>query len=175
MSQAGPANDPAASVAASRSDGKKHLLIACSGSVATIKLQNIILALARHDISIRVILTASASEFLNGSTPEQPSLAAVRALPNVEALHLDADEWVQPWRRGASILHIELRRCKSARMSAESSMLSFDYATNTGSRGGSDAHRTTLGEHARQDRQRFLRQPPGKSRFMTFHHRLRSD
>ncbi|KAK6217356.1 flavoprotein [Colletotrichum tabaci] len=110
MSQAGPANDPAASVAASRSDGKKHLLIACSGSVATIKLQNIILALARHEISIRVILTASASEFLNGSTPEQPSLAAVRALPNVEALHLDADEWVQPWRRGASILHIELRR-----------------------------------------------------------------
>ncbi|KAJ0160315.1 Coenzyme A biosynthesis protein 3 [Colletotrichum tanaceti] len=110
MSQAGIANDPAASVAASRSDGKTHLLIACSGSVATIKLQNIILAFARHDISIRVILTASASEFLNGSTPEQPSLAAVRALPNVEALHLDADEWVQPWQRGASILHIELRR-----------------------------------------------------------------
>ncbi|KAK1564247.1 flavoprotein [Colletotrichum navitas] len=111
MSHVGTSNDPAASVAASRSDGKTHLLLACSGSVATIKLPNIIQALGHHkNLSIRVILTASAAEFLNGSTAEQPSLAAIRALPNVEALHLDADEWVQPWRRGASILHIELRR-----------------------------------------------------------------
>jgi hypothetical protein len=32
-------------------------------------------------------------------------------LPNVEAVYDDADEWgPQPWKRGASILHIELRR-----------------------------------------------------------------
>ncbi|KZL68523.1 phosphopantothenoylcysteine decarboxylase [Colletotrichum incanum] len=111
MSHVGTSNDPAASVAASRSDGKIHLLLAGSGSVAVIKLSNIIQALGHHkNLSIRVILTACATEFLNGSTAEQPSLAAIRALPNVEALHLDADEWVQPWRRGVSILHIELRR-----------------------------------------------------------------
>ncbi|KAL0942630.1 flavoprotein [Colletotrichum truncatum] len=111
MSKVGSSDDPAADVAASRSDGKVHLLLASSGSVATIKLPNIIQALSHHkNLSIRVILTASATEFLNGSTEEQPSLAAIRAMPNVDGLHLDADEWVQPWRRGASILHIELRR-----------------------------------------------------------------
>ncbi|OLN93066.1 putative thymidylate synthase [Colletotrichum chlorophyti] len=111
MSQPGASNDPAATVAASRSDGKTHLLLACSGSVATIKLPNIIQALGHHkNLSIRVILTSSATEFLNGSSAEQPSLTAIRALPNVDGLHLDTDEWVQPWRRGASILHIELRR-----------------------------------------------------------------
>ncbi|UQC85399.1 flavoprotein [Colletotrichum lupini] len=111
MSKVGVTDDPAAAVAASRSDGKTHLLLCASGSVATIKLPNIIKALGHHkNLAIRVILTASATEFLNGSTEEQPSLAAIRALPNVEGIHLDADEWVQPWRRGSSILHIELRR-----------------------------------------------------------------
>ncbi|KAF4785173.1 flavoprotein [Colletotrichum scovillei] len=111
MSKVGVSDDPAAAVAASRSDGKTHLLLCASGSVATIKLPNIIKALGHHkSLAIRVILTASATEFLNGSTEEQPSLAAIRALPNVEGIHLDADEWVQPWRRGSSILHIELRR-----------------------------------------------------------------
>jgi len=32
-------------------------------------------------------------------------------MPNVDAVYSDADEWgPQPWKRGASILHIELRR-----------------------------------------------------------------
>jgi phosphopantothenoylcysteine decarboxylase len=32
------------------------------------------------------------------------------ALPNVDAVYQDKHEWVEPWKRGASILHIDLRR-----------------------------------------------------------------
>jgi phosphopantothenoylcysteine decarboxylase len=104
-------SSPAATVAASIPDGKTHLLLAASGSVATVKLPNIITALAHlPHLSIRVILTASAAHFLAGQSAEQPSLAAVAALPNVDGVHVDADEWVEPWTRGAPILHIELRR-----------------------------------------------------------------
>ncbi|KAB2574863.1 Flavoprotein [Lasiodiplodia theobromae] len=92
-------------------DSKKHLLLAASGSVATIKIPAIITALARHPhLSIRVVLTASAAAFLAGQSPEQPTLASVASLPNVDAVYLDEDEWREPWVRGNSILHIELRR-----------------------------------------------------------------
>ncbi|EQB47428.1 Coenzyme A biosynthesis protein 3 [Colletotrichum gloeosporioides] len=104
-------SDPAAEVAASRDDGKVHLLLCASGSVATIKIPNIIEALGKHEnLSIRLILTASAAQFLTGNTEEQPSLATIRKMKNVDGIHLDEEEWVSPWRRGASILHIELRR-----------------------------------------------------------------
>ncbi|KAK4610417.1 Coenzyme A biosynthesis protein 3 [Fulvia fulva] len=92
-------------------DSKRHLLLACSGSVATIKLPNMIQALSTHkNLSIRIILTSSAAEFLQGQSSEQPSLQAILQMPNVEGIYFDSDEWKQPWTRGASILHIELRR-----------------------------------------------------------------
>jgi phosphopantothenoylcysteine decarboxylase len=102
---------PAAAVAASLQDGKTHVLLAASGSVATIKLPNIISALGRHpNLSIRVILTKSAARFLCGQTAEQPTVSSLASLPNVDGIHLDEDEWVVPWTRHAKILHIELRR-----------------------------------------------------------------
>ena len=92
-------------------DHKFHLLLSASGSVATIKLPSIVTALQAHpNLSIRIILTASAAHFLAGQSPEQPSLAELRAQPNVDGIHLDEDEWAAPWIRGAKILHIELRR-----------------------------------------------------------------
>ncbi|QUC23407.1 uncharacterized protein UV8b_07648 [Ustilaginoidea virens] len=101
----------AGNVSLARSDGKKHLLLAVSGSVATIKIVSIIGGLAHHDnLSIRLILTASAEHFLAGQADEQPTLAQVRRLPNVDGLYTDAAEWTRPWTRGAPILHIELRR-----------------------------------------------------------------
>ncbi|KAI0521866.1 putative flavoprotein [Xylaria bambusicola] len=96
---------------ASLNDGKIHLLLACSGSVATIKLPNIIQALSKYpsdQLSIRVILTPSASHFLAGQSKEQPTISGISHLPNVDAV--DADEWKVPWVRGGGILHIELRR-----------------------------------------------------------------
>ncbi|KAI0406441.1 putative flavoprotein [Xylaria palmicola] len=94
-------------------DGKAHLLLACSGSVATIKLPSIVQALSKYpssQLSIRVVLTPSASRFLAGQSQEQPTVSALTALPNVDAVYMDADEWKVPWVRGGGILHIELRR-----------------------------------------------------------------
>ncbi|KAI0152859.1 flavoprotein [Xylariaceae sp. FL1272] len=98
---------------AAMGDGKAHLLLACSGSVATIKLPNMIHALSKYPsdrLSIRVVLTPSASRFLAGQSPEQPTVSALSDMPNVDAVYVDADEWKAPWLRGAGILHIELRR-----------------------------------------------------------------
>ncbi|KAI0456856.1 putative flavoprotein [Xylaria acuta] len=124
---------------ASLDDGKTHLLLACSGSVATIKLPNIIQALSKYpssQLSVRVVLTPSASRFLAGQSKEQPTISGISSLPNVDAYvifflysqgkcgmkiaivgrhthlwqYIDADEWKVPWVRGAGILHIELRR-----------------------------------------------------------------
>ena len=101
----------AGNVAHALQDGKTHLLLAASGSVATIKIANIINGLATHtNLSIRLILTSSAEHFLGGQSAEQPSLAEVRRMPNVDGIYTDAAEWTKPWTRGAPILHIELRR-----------------------------------------------------------------
>ncbi|KAK4251757.1 flavoprotein [Corynascus novoguineensis] len=92
------------SLAATRNDGKKHLLLAASGSVATIKLPVIIKALAKYGetLSIRVVLTESATHFLGGQSDEQPTVDSLSELPNVDAVYRDHDEWgPQPWRRGA--------------------------------------------------------------------------
>ncbi|RWA04894.1 hypothetical protein EKO27_g10212 [Xylaria grammica] len=100
-----------ASLTASLNDGKAHLLLACSGSVATIKLPNIIQSFSKYpssQLSIRVVLTPSASQFLAGQSKEQPTISGLSSLPNVDAV--DADEWKVPWVRGGGILHIELRR-----------------------------------------------------------------
>ncbi|KAI5306070.1 hypothetical protein KEM56_002324 [Ascosphaera pollenicola] len=92
-------------------DGKHHVLVAASGSVATIKLPSIVTTLSqRGDVSVRVVLTASAHKFLLGQSSEQPSLPELRAIPHVDGIYLDEDEWRTPWTRGANILHIELRR-----------------------------------------------------------------
>lgn len=94
-----------------QTDGKFHLLLACTGSVATIKLPCILNAFSTHShLSIRVILTRSASRFLVGQSAEQPALSTLSAVRNVDGIHLDTDEWSIPWIRRGPILHIELRR-----------------------------------------------------------------
>ncbi|KAH6627043.1 flavoprotein [Chaetomium sp. MPI-SDFR-AT-0129] len=110
--ESGQANSIEALVAA-RNDGRKHLLLAASGSVATIKIPVIVAALAKYEstLSIRIVLTEPATHFLGGQSTEQPTVSSLLNLPNVDAVYRDRDEWgPRPWRRGASILHIELRR-----------------------------------------------------------------
>lgn len=92
-------------------DNKKHLLLASSGSVATIKLPNILKELSQYnDLSIRVILTKAAENFLAGQSAEQPLLKSLYGFKNVDGIYRDEDEWNKPWVRGDGILHIELRR-----------------------------------------------------------------
>ncbi|KAJ5560082.1 hypothetical protein N7513_002481 [Penicillium frequentans] len=94
-----------------RDDKKLHVLLAATGSVATIKLPNIAEALCRHpSISLRIIVTQSAERFLFGQSPEQPILDSLRQSKGVDAVYRDDDEWATPWTRGANILHIELRK-----------------------------------------------------------------
>lgn len=93
------------------SDGKRHLLLAASGSVATIKIPNILSALSHYpNLSICVVLTKSATNFLQGQSTEQPHIDTFHRYANVQGVFLDEEEWVHPWKRGQSILHIELRR-----------------------------------------------------------------
>ncbi|KAI2473123.1 flavoprotein [Annulohypoxylon bovei var. microspora] len=107
-----------ASLTTSLRDNKKHLLLAASGSVATIKLPLIIKALAEQhssgnnsqELSIRVLLTPSATRFLAGQSREQPPVSSLLSMPCVDGVYVDADEWREPWKRGDAILHIELRR-----------------------------------------------------------------
>ncbi|EFX00084.1 putative thymidylate synthase [Grosmannia clavigera kw1407] len=102
---------PAAEVASTLNDGKTHLLLAASGSVATIKLPLIAAALGNvPNLSIRILLTDNAARFLAGQSAEQPPVAQLAAMPHVASVHRDADEWSPPWVRDAHILHIELRR-----------------------------------------------------------------
>jgi phosphopantothenoylcysteine decarboxylase len=102
---------PAAAVSDAINDGKKHLLLAASGSVATIKLPLIISSLVKHpNLSIRVVITKAATHFLAGQSPEQPTVSSLALLPNVDAVYFDDDEWIDPWTRNSKILHIELRR-----------------------------------------------------------------
>ncbi|KAF2127292.1 phosphopantothenoylcysteine decarboxylase [Dothidotthia symphoricarpi CBS 119687] len=92
-------------------DDKIHLLLCASGSVATIKIPNMIQALSKHpNVAIRLIFTSSAANFLQGQSKEQPSIEDIGVLPNVEGIYFDEDEWSEPWVRGNKILHIELRR-----------------------------------------------------------------
>lgn len=92
-------------------DNKHHLLLAASGSVATIKLPLIVQKLSIHDnLSIRIVLTQAASRFLAGQSNEQPTLADLQDMKNVDGIYTDSDEWDRPWTRGSGILHIELRR-----------------------------------------------------------------
>lgn len=100
-----------------KEDPKLHLLLCASGSVATIKIPNILHALAPYSerLSIRLIFTNSASQFLQGQSEEQPHLQTLLSIPGVDGLYTDADEWLHPWSRqgpagSVPILHIELRK-----------------------------------------------------------------
>jgi phosphopantothenoylcysteine decarboxylase len=92
-------------------DEKKHLLLCASGSVATIKIPNIVQALSHHpNLSIILIFTQSATDFLAGQSAEQPHLNSLLEIPNVDGILLDEEEWIHPWKRGSGVLHIDLRR-----------------------------------------------------------------
>ncbi|KAK2757208.1 hypothetical protein FQN54_004722, partial [Arachnomyces sp. PD_36] len=110
------------------SDKKLHLLLAATGSVATIKIPLIAKSLLtthnnckKDSISIRILLTPSACKFLNGASEEQPTVSSLRDIEGVEGVYTDGDEWGGDgeeegeeqgwgWKRDKPILHIELRK-----------------------------------------------------------------
>lgn len=92
---------------------KKKLLLACTGSIATVKLPDILAALTAYSsrLSVHVILTPSSLHFLPAALVRpSPGVAIPAQYPIVERAWTNADEWVQ-WRQiGDPVLHIELRK-----------------------------------------------------------------
>lgn len=81
----------------------KHILIACTGSVATIKLPVLVQQLfdkakeSQFDIEIKVICTDKAKHFINdGEIPSHVQLLS------------DDDEWNAWTQRGDPVVHIDL-------------------------------------------------------------------
>ncbi|KAF8428709.1 flavoprotein [Tirmania nivea] len=92
---------------------KKHLLLACTGSIAAIKLPDILTALSRYTarLSIHIILTPSTLHFLPYTlTHPSPGVAIPTLYPIVSRAWTNADEWVQWTKIGDPVLHIELRK-----------------------------------------------------------------
>uniref|UniRef100_A0A914CW95 Flavoprotein domain-containing protein n=1 Tax=Acrobeloides nanus TaxID=290746 RepID=A0A914CW95_9BILA len=84
-----------------RSAGKYHLLIGVTGSVATIKLQELIAEIHKQSppdkIVIKVVTTPNAMNFFNPIDLD-------------EDVFDDRDEWSMWQSRGDPVLHIELRK-----------------------------------------------------------------
>ena len=106
-------NKPLFVAAQHANDGKRHILLAATGSVATIKIPLIAESLVKgrdDQVSVRIVITSSATNFLGGQSKEQPTLSSLLDIPGIDGIYTDVDEWVKPWVRGDPILHIELRR-----------------------------------------------------------------
>ncbi|KAH8822905.1 flavoprotein [Flagelloscypha sp. PMI_526] len=84
-----------------RTDGYSHIIIICSGSVASVKVPLIVQELLAHDkVRVQVVATKSSLVFFN--------LEEVNALGT--RVWRDQDEWPDNYKIGDPILHIELRR-----------------------------------------------------------------
>jgi len=77
----------------------KNVLIGCSGSVASVKLEPLVASIKSwlENASIKVILTESAQHF-----------TAVRECTEAVQYYTDADEWAAWSKLGDDVLHIEL-------------------------------------------------------------------
>ncbi|KAK6535223.1 hypothetical protein TWF694_001691 [Orbilia ellipsospora] len=68
-------------------DSKTHILLAATGSVASIKIPLILSALSKYsNTSVRLILTTASLLFL-------PPLHQLLKIPNLDGIHLDHHEW----------------------------------------------------------------------------------
>ncbi|EMS23623.1 hypothetical protein NBRC10512_000531 [Rhodotorula toruloides] len=81
-----------------------HVLLAVSGSVASIKAPLIVRELLKHDkVDVQVVATKSATHFFDATEIEKAYSGRVR-------VWTDADEWAGWNQIGDPVLHIELRR-----------------------------------------------------------------
>lgn len=91
-----------------RVSGRFHLLIGCTGSVASIKIPEMITEIRRHcgqhssNVLIRVVATENALRFFDREL--------VAASNDGVPVFSDIDEWTTWKQRGDPILHIELRK-----------------------------------------------------------------
>ena len=84
---------------------KMNILLGVSGSVAAVKLVELVVALKAksEEVRVRVVFTSKGKFFLDGS-----DLAELSHL--CDDVHSDESEWMRWKQRGDEVLHIELRR-----------------------------------------------------------------
>ena len=87
-----------------------NILVGATGSVAAIKIPELFSALKAAGHAVRVVATEPALYFFDPA-----ALDATRVLRNPEVVTIDEDEWPGRsdgvrYRRGAEVMHIELRR-----------------------------------------------------------------
>jgi phosphopantothenoylcysteine decarboxylase len=89
-----------------------NILIACSGSVAAVKVPEIMLELHRAGYKqVRIILTKSAEFFWDRAQEYNPAIWKDLQDLNIEdVIYRDEDEWELWERKGDPVLHIELRK-----------------------------------------------------------------
>lgn len=78
-----------------------HVLIACSASVAAIKIPEIVSRLTRENISTTLVVTGASKHFLD--------LERIRNDFKID-VYTDQDEWDAWTNRGDPVLHIELSK-----------------------------------------------------------------
>lgn len=89
----------------SSSNNEKHVLIGCTGSVATIKLPVLLKTILESkrslswNVQVRVIVTQHARHF-----------CAPADLPKDVQVYCDQDEWTAWSKRSDPVLHIELAK-----------------------------------------------------------------
>ncbi|KAJ8681395.1 hypothetical protein QAD02_017182 [Eretmocerus hayati] len=78
---------------------KKKVLVGCTGSVATIKLPQLVQNLSQHNIEVRIVVTERAKHFLKDAQ-----------LPPGCQMLSDTVEWAAWQGRGDPVLHIDLAK-----------------------------------------------------------------
>ncbi|KAJ8686080.1 hypothetical protein QAD02_021874 [Eretmocerus hayati] len=78
---------------------KKKVLVGCTGSVATIKLPQLVQNLSRHNIEVRIVVTERAKHFLKDAQ-----------LPSGCQMLSDTVEWAAWQGRGDPVVHIDLAK-----------------------------------------------------------------
>ncbi|XP_059490245.1 phosphopantothenoylcysteine decarboxylase [Neocloeon triangulifer] len=77
-----------------------HVLVLCTGSVASLKVPLLCQQLMAHEVLVRVVATDSAANFLECETE----------MPEDVKVFRDKDEWASWNKRGDPVLHIDLMK-----------------------------------------------------------------
>ena len=89
---------------------RPRILIGCSGSVASLKLPQLVVALA-ESYEVLVVCTQNAGFFLQRARSYNPTIwAAFERIGGWNLILQDSDEWDMWNKIGNDVLHIELRR-----------------------------------------------------------------
>jgi phosphopantothenoylcysteine decarboxylase len=96
-------------------DKRVNLLVGCSGSVATLKVPELVVALMLKGYNVLIVATKHAKFFLEQANHYNPGVWMMFVeFGGTERILVDNDEWCNWQSVGDDVLHIELRRWADA-------------------------------------------------------------